>query len=87
MLAHDEPNCRIVKFTLDAGQQVAVHTSTSTVVVTVEGGSGTLIGGDSQMQVAPGDTVVYAPNEPHGMAHQIALQPDTLYYLIEKVKE
>ena len=65
-LLHDEANVRIVAFTLAAGQEIAVHSSPSTVVVHVLAGSGLFLGkNDSVLQA--GDSAVYEPNEPHGM--------------------
>ncbi len=66
-LAHNAPDCRVVLFTLAPGQTVPVHTSTSTVVATVAQGNGVFTGADSQVELAPGASVIYEPNEPHGM--------------------
>ncbi|HEY0304347.1 MAG TPA: hypothetical protein VGC44_05205 [Longimicrobiales bacterium] len=66
-LVHDEANSRVVFFALAPGQQVPVHTSASTVVVTVTHGSGTFVGQDSKSSLAIGESAVYQPNEPHGM--------------------
>lgn len=67
VLAHDEPNCRVVLFTLAAQQAVAVHTSASTVIVTVAGGSGVFMGNGDRALLTAGESAVYAPHEPHGM--------------------
>lgn len=67
MLAHDEPSCRVVCFTLAPRQAVPVHTSRSSVVVTVISGSGMFSGGDTHAALIAGETAVYAPDEPHGM--------------------
>lgn len=66
-LVHDEANSRIVFFALAPGQQVPVHSSASTVVVTVTHGSGTFVGKDGESSLGNGESVVYEPNEPHGM--------------------
>lgn len=67
-LAHDEPRCRVILFTLAPGQQVPVHSSKSTVVVTVVRGSGVFIGGgDEKATLSVGGSAVYASDEPHGM--------------------
>ncbi|HEX6560365.1 MAG TPA: hypothetical protein VF021_12905 [Longimicrobiales bacterium] len=65
-LLHDDSNVRIVAFTLAAGQEVAVHTSKSTVAVHVVGGSGAFIG-DVEDLLSVGQSAVYEPGEPHGM--------------------
>lgn len=66
-LMHDEANSRIVFFALAPGQDVPVHTSSATVVVTVVDGFGTFIGNDVRSSLKAGESVVYEPNEPHGM--------------------
>lgn len=66
-MLHDEPNFRVAAFTLAPHQEVAVHTSTSSVLVTVVRGCGLLEGAEGRIPVQAGETVAYAPNEPHGM--------------------
>ena len=66
-LMHDEANSRIVFFALEPGQEVPVHTSSATVVVTIVDGSGTFIGDGVTSPMKAGESVVYEPNEPHGM--------------------
>ena len=66
-LVHDSGDARVVLFRLDPGQAVPVHTSASTVLLTIISGSGTVIGADAERVVKPGDIVAYAENEPHGM--------------------
>lgn len=66
-LVHDSDDARIVLFRLDPGQAMPVHTSPSTVVLTIISGTGTVSGGDGERTVKPGDIVAYAENEPHGM--------------------
>jgi len=66
-LMHDEPNSRIVFFALAPGQDVPVHTSHSTVVVTVTHGSGIFAGKDGSAPLTTGETIAYEPDEPHGM--------------------
>ena len=66
-LMHDEANSRIVFFALEPGQDVPVHTSSATVVVTIVDGSGTFIGDGVKSLMKTGDSVVYEPKEPHGM--------------------
>lgn len=66
-LLHDEPSARVVAFHLDRGQEVREHTSESTVLVQVVSGRGTFTGDARELQLGAGDSVVYAPGEPHGM--------------------
>ncbi len=48
-------------------RQAAPHTSTSTVVLTVLEGTGTLSGVDAERVCSEGAIVAYAPGELHGM--------------------
>lgn len=66
-VVHDSPDARVVMFRIEAGQQVAVHTNASTVLLTIVSGSGVVSGADGDRPVKTGDMVAYAPNEPHGM--------------------
>jgi quercetin dioxygenase-like cupin family protein len=66
-LLYDNAECRLVAFTLAPNQEVKVHSSTSTVLCTVLRGSGKFLGGDRTETLQAGDSVQYAPNEPHGM--------------------
>ena len=66
-IVHDAPDARLVVFRLAPGQEVAPHTSPSTVLLTVLEGSGTLSGGDGERPCATGDVVTYEPGELHGM--------------------
>jgi len=66
-LVHDTDGARVVLFRLDPGQSVPVHTSTSTVLLTIISGTGTVIAADGERTVKPGDIVAYAEHEPHGM--------------------
>lgn len=63
----DAPAVRLVVFRIEPGQEVAVHTSDATVVLTVLAGHGTVSGGGELRAVGPGSVVTYAPREPHGM--------------------
>jgi quercetin dioxygenase-like cupin family protein len=64
---HDTDDARLVVFRLAAGQEVAPHTSASSVLLTVLEGSGTLSGADAERVCRAGDVVAYAPGELHGM--------------------
>lgn len=66
-VVHDVPDTRLVVFRLAPGQAVAPHRNASTVMLTVLAGRGLVRGGDDERPVAPGDVVVYEPNELHGM--------------------
>jgi quercetin dioxygenase-like cupin family protein len=64
---HDTPDARLVLFRLAPSQAVAVHTSPSTVILTVLSGSGLLTGGANDQDITQGDVVTVEPSEPHGM--------------------
>ena len=64
---HDAPAVRMVIFRIEPGQQVAPHTSPSTVVLSVVSGSGVVLAGDGERAVRAGEIVVYEPGELHGM--------------------
>ena len=66
-VVHDSPDARVVLFRIETGQQVAVHTNASSVLLTVLSGSGIVSGAEGEQSVKAGDLVAYAPNEPHGM--------------------
>jgi len=64
---HDAPDARVVVFRIEPGQEVAPHTSTSTVLLSVVSGSGTVSGASGESSVGAGDLVAYDPGELHGM--------------------
>jgi quercetin dioxygenase-like cupin family protein len=64
---HDVPDARLLIFRIAPGQAVPPHTSTSTVILTVLEGTGTVIGGAEERAVSVGDVIIYEPNELHGM--------------------
>ncbi len=66
-LLHDEPNYRIVAFTLAPNQEVPVHASGASVLVYVVAGTGEFRGGTELVELRAGDSVAYSPNEAHGM--------------------
>jgi quercetin dioxygenase-like cupin family protein len=67
-LVHDASDARVVLFRIEPGQAVPVHTSASTVLLTIVSGSGVVVGsGDEERHVRPGDIVAYDAHEPHGM--------------------
>lgn len=64
---HDSPDARLVLFRISPSQSVSVHTSPSTVVLTVLSGNGFVTGGTEEREVTAGDVVTFDPKEPHGM--------------------
>lgn len=66
-LVHDSADARVVVFRIEPGQEVPVHTSTSTVLLAIASGSGTVIGAEGERAVRAGDLVAYDAAEPHGM--------------------
>lgn len=70
-IVHDSADARVIVFRIDPGQAVALHKSTSTVMLSVLRGSGIISGpvagavADHEAQV--GTVVVYEPGELHGM--------------------
>jgi len=66
-LMHDVPDARVVVFRIEAGQEVAPHTSTSTVLLAIVEGSGTVSGASGESTVRAGDLVTYEVGELHGM--------------------
>ena len=66
-LIHDAEDARVVLVRIELGQQVPVHTSTSTVLLIVVSGSGTVADGQGEHPVRAGDIIAYDVEEPHGM--------------------
>ena len=66
-LMHDVPDARVVVFRIEAGQEVAPHTSTSTVLLAIIEGSGTVSGASGESTARAGDLVTYEVGELHGM--------------------
>ena len=71
VLLHDSADARVVVFRIDAGQSVPPHTSDSTVILTVVGGSGfvsgPVAGVVTEQLVGAGTIATYLPGELHGM--------------------
>ena len=63
----DTADARLIVFRIAPGQAVPSHTSTSTVILTVVSGRGAVSGAEGELDVATGDVVAFAPQEPHGM--------------------
>ena len=66
-VVHDSPDARLIVFRIAPGQAVPPHSNASTVMLTVISGRGFARGGDDECALAPGQTVVFEPNELHGM--------------------
>jgi len=66
-VVHDSPDARLIVFRLAPGQAVPPHSNASTVMLTVVSGHGFARGGDDECALAPGQAVVFEPNELHGM--------------------
>ncbi|MEO7363363.1 MAG: cupin domain-containing protein [Gemmatimonadaceae bacterium] len=64
---HDTPAVRLVVFRIEPGQEVAAHTNSGTVILTVLSGTGSILGGTEWRELGPGSVVAYAPDEPHSM--------------------
>ena len=64
---YDAPDARVVLFRIDPGQEVAAHTSSSTVMLSVVAGSGLVSGANETCAVREGDVAVFEPHESHGM--------------------
>ena len=64
---HDEAEGRLVVFRIAPGQQVAQHTSTSNVFLTVVSGTGYVTGVEGERAVGSGEILAIAPREPHAM--------------------
>lgn len=67
----DSPDARLIVFRIDAGQEVPMHSSSSTVVLLVLRGSGIISGPVegviTDREVKTGAVVNYQPGESHGM--------------------
>ncbi len=66
-ILHDEASVRVVAFTLQPGQVVAPHRSSSTVVVHVLEGHALFQGEGEEQALGAGESAAYAPGELHGM--------------------
>src|SRR5665213_3489551 len=70
-MLHDSDDARIVIFRIDAGQAVPLHTSDSTVILTVGSGSGLMSGSvdgvGGEHQASAGTSAPSAPGEWGGM--------------------
>jgi quercetin dioxygenase-like cupin family protein len=66
-VVHDSPDARLVVFRIEPGQQVAPHTSPSTVLLSVLSGSGIVSDAGDERTVGPGALITFAPDEVHGM--------------------
>lgn len=76
-ILHDEPNVRIIAFTLLPGQVIPPHRNSSTVTVVVTEGAGTFAGEDGETVLRAGESAVYAPGE----VHSISAGTETLRFI------
>lgn len=67
-LIAENADCRVVLFSIEPGQAVPSHVSTSTVVMTVLEGSGRLRVGEENHEAGPGGIAACPPFVPHSMA-------------------
>jgi quercetin dioxygenase-like cupin family protein len=67
-LLFDSPDLRLIVFRLKPGMAVPVHTSESSVMLTVLEGEGIVRSDVEERVCRPGDVVCFAPREPHGMS-------------------
>ena len=66
-LVHDSAKARVALFSLEKGQELAPHTSTSEVLFQVLEGEGKVIIGSEEISVKAGQ-MVFCPSEaPHGL--------------------
>lgn len=70
-IVHDSEEMRLVVFRIAPGESVPPHRSTSSVQLTVLSGTGTISGeradGPREWDCSPGEVIVFAPSEQHGM--------------------
>ncbi|MDQ2669910.1 MAG: cupin domain-containing protein [Gemmatimonadota bacterium] len=66
-LAHDHDDARMIVFRIEPGQHVPVHTTVSSVFLTVISGRGFVTDGSGEREVSAGDVIAYEPQEPHGI--------------------
>ncbi len=66
-ILHEEPDVRIVAFTLEPRQVVPPHRSASTVVVHVLAGHAVFQGEGDEQPLRTGDSAAYAPGEVHAI--------------------
>lgn len=64
---HDSPDARVVVFRIEPGQSVPLHTSPSTVLLSVLSGHGIVSSATDEHDVKAGDLIAYDPRAPHGM--------------------
>jgi quercetin dioxygenase-like cupin family protein len=66
-ILHDSADVRLVVFRIAPGQVVAPHRNGATVALTVISGRGLVQGEGGEQAVAQVETIVFEPNEQHGM--------------------
>ncbi len=65
---YEDENAKCVRFYLKGGQSIRLHTSPSSVFITVLKGKLEFMVGDENTRetLSAGDAIFYLPNEPHG---------------------
>ncbi len=66
-ILHEDPNVRLVVFTLEPRQIVPPHRSTATVLVHVLAGHAVFQGEAGDEPLRPGESAAYAPGELHAI--------------------
>lgn len=66
-IIHDSADARCVVFRLEPGQEVAPHTSPSSVLLLAVEGSGVVTTADGDTPLVVGEAALYEPRELHGM--------------------
>jgi quercetin dioxygenase-like cupin family protein len=80
-VVYEDENAKCVQFFLKGGQSIRLHSSPSSVFITVLKGSlEFMIGNENTKQkLSSGDTIFYAPEEPHGF---VALEDSAVQAVI-----
>ena len=78
---YEDENAKCVQFHLKKGQSIRLHTSPSSVYITVLRGTLEFMIGDenTRQTLSAGETIFYLPNEPHGF---IALEDSVVQAVI-----
>lgn len=66
-MLHDSERCRVVLFCLEPGQEVSPHESSSEVIFYGVAGKGTVLIGETHVELEPQAFVVCPPTVPHGI--------------------
>lgn len=66
-IMRDSPSARVVMYNFRPGQALPLHRTPATVSLTVVDGMGVFTTLGRERVVTPGETVSFAPHEPHAM--------------------